>query len=156
MSTRDTWVDFMKTRMFPWRRKNIATGEWETKMVCGALRPIEIWEYVFPEECLAEVLGMQHTNDGGNSVLGAVKLRPEIKNYVLLMQKLLNLKQIPEIKNPTLYGYKDIINGIPLPVNWVPTDGFAVYPIGIKEDVKQEYPHFIEAGAPKGYYQEGL
>ena len=100
---------------------------------------------------------MQHTKDGTNSVIHAVNnLRPEIKNYALLLQKLFGLKQFPEFKNPMLFGYRTEKDGEPLSVNWVPTDGFAVYPLGIKPDVKQDYPNFADANSPKGYYQEGI
>src|SRR3990167_9827885 len=108
MNTRDEWVDFMKTRMFPWKRKNLATDQWETLMVKGALRPIELWEYVFPEECLQEVFAMQHRADGKFPLIDKVSnngaLRPEIKNYALLLQKLMKLKPIPEFEKPTAYG----------------------------------------------------
>lgn len=157
MQQRNQWVEYMKTRMFPWKRKNLATGEWETKLLQGALRPIELWEYVVPEECLQEALAMQRTGDGTNSVITACNdLRPEIKNYALLMQKLLGLKPFPKFENPHLYGYTTEVKGEPLPVNFVPIDGFAVYPIGIKPDVKQDFPDFKEPHAPKGFYQEGI
>ena len=87
---------------------------------------------------------------GKNSVIkGCNNIRPEIKNYALLMQKLMGLKPFPKFENVTTYGYKAEKDGEPLPVNWVPINGFAVYPIGIKEDVEQEYPEY-------GTFQEGL
>ena len=158
MNTRNDWVDFMKTRMFPWKRKNIATGKWETKMVRGALRPVELWEYVVPEECITETFAMQHRADGKDSLLNTKTqlLRPEIKNYALLLQKLMKLDPVPDFKKPTAFAYRAEKDGEPLPVNWVPTDGFAVYPLGLKKDKKQNFPDFIEPGAPKGFYQEAL
>ena len=85
-STRAQWVQHMASVKLPWKRKNLTTGNWETTMVGLALRPIELWEVVHPEECLQEVLAMQHTKDGTNSVIHAVNnLRPEIKNYALLL-----------------------------------------------------------------------
>lgn len=156
MDTRNKWVEFMKTRMFPWKRKNLATGEWETTLVAGALRPIELWEYVHPEESLTEVFAMQHNADGSNNLTDLKELRPEIKNYALLMQKLLKLKPIPKFDKPQAFGYRATPDGQPVPVNWVPLDGFAVYPLGIKEDVKQEFPNFITPTASKGYFQEAL
>lgn len=156
LKTRDEWVDFMKTRMFPWKRKNLATGKWETTTVAGALRPIELWEYVFPKESLNEVFAMQHRADGTGALIDHHKIRPEISNYAKLMAKLLKLKPIPKFIKPTAYGYKIKEGGLPLPVNWVPVDGFAVYPLGLRDDVMQDYPDFIEPNAPKGFYQEGL
>ena|SRR3990167_11337311 len=155
--SRDQWVEFMSTRMFPWRRKNLQTKQWEWKIVQGALRPIELWEYVIPKNALQETLAMQHMANGDGSILNAANsLRPEINGYAKLMAKLLQLKEIPKFENPTKYGYKIQESDQPFPVNWVPTDGFAVYPIGIKEDVFQEFPDFKEPHAPKGFYQEGL
>lgn len=157
MSMRNNWVDGMKTRMFPWKRKNIQTGQDEWKMVQGALRPIELWEYVLPKECLQECLTMQHSFDGKISVVNEVNnLRPEIKNYALVMQKLLGLKPFPKFEKPIQYGYLAEPGSPPMAVNWVPIDGFAVYPIGIKDDVTQDFPDFKEPGAEKGFHQEGL
>ena len=156
METRNRWVDFMKTRMLPWKRKNLASNQWETKMIGLALRPVELWEVVIPEDCLMEVLAMQHKANGSDSLITSTEIRAEIKNYAELMQKLLKLKPIPKFDKPTVFGYRTEEKGEILPVNWVPLDGFAVYPIGIKEDIFQEYPNFIEPNAPKGFYQEGI
>lgn len=156
--SRNHWVEFMSTRMFPWKRKNIDTGKWDVKMVKGALRPIELWEYVFPEECLTEVFAMQHKADGTGSLIDVKTetLRPEIKNYALLLQKLMKLDPIPKFKDPSAFAYQTEKGGVPFPVNWVPLDGFAVYPLGLKKDIRHEFPNFIEPGAPKGFYQEAL
>ena len=156
-SMRDQWVQHMSSVKLPWKRKNLTTEKWETTMLGLSLRPIELWEVVHPEEMLQEVLGMQHTKDGTNSVIhGVNNLRPEIKNYALLIQKLLGLKPFPKFEKPTVLGYRMEKDGEPLPVNWVPIDGFAVYPLGIKPDVKQNYPNYADANSPKGYYQEGI
>lgn len=154
---RNLWVNGMSQVMFPWKRKNLQTGEWEYKLVQGALRPIELWEYVHPAECLPEVLAMQHKADGTGAIINEVhNLRPEVKNYALLMQKLLGLKPFPKFENTKQYGYVPAPGSPPFPVNWVTTDGFAVYPIGIKEDVFQDFPNFADANSNKGYWQEGL
>jgi hypothetical protein len=147
----------MASVKLPWKRKNLTTGEWETTMLGLALRPIELWEVVVPEECLMETLAMQHTKDGNNSVLEACNnLRPEIKNYALLMQKLLGLKPYPKFEKPTKLAYRFEKDGEILPVNWVPTDGFAVYPLGIRSDIKQDFPNYADENSPKGYFQEGV
>ena len=155
-STRDEWVSFMKTRMFPWKRKNLTTDKWETIMLKGALRPVELWEYVIPADCLMECMVMQHNANGTNCLVDTGELRPEIAPYAKLMQKLLTLKSIPKFEKPRGYAYMAEKDGIILPVNWVPLDGFAVYPIGIKEDKFQEFPNFADANSPKGYYQEAI
>lgn len=158
MQQRNLWVNGMTTRMFPWKRKNLQTGQWEYKLVQGALRPIEMWEYVLPEECLQECLAMQHTHDGKINLIkqDLNNLRPEVKNYALLMRKLLGLKEFPKFDKPMQYGYAPDKDSPPFPVNWVPIDGFAVYPIGIKEDKFQEFPNFTDEFSNKGYYQEGI
>lgn len=156
MSARDTWVDFMKTTKLPWRRKNLATGEWEVIEVQLAVRPIELWEVVHPKECLQEVLAMQRDRTGKINVINEVNnLRPEMQKFALLYQKILGLKPFPKFDKVEVLGYRDK-DGNSLPVNWVPIDGFAVYPLGIKEDVEQDFPNFTEPHAPKGFYQEGL
>ena len=155
IQTRNTWVDFMKTRLFPWKRKNLDTEKWEIKLLQGALRPIELWEYVLPAESLMECLAMQEKSNGKDSlILEKGELRPEIAPYAKLIQKLMSLKSIPKFDNPIRMGYK--FDNHSLPLNWVPLDGFAVYPIGIKEDKYQNFPEYIEPGAPKGYYQEAI
>ena len=152
---RDLWVQNMASVKLPWKRKNLSNGKIETTMLGLSLRPIELWEVVVPYDCLQEMLAMQHTKNGNeNSVISACNnLRPEIKNYAVLMQKLLGLKPYPEFKNPTLFGYRAEKDGEICPVNWVPTDGFAVYPLGIKYEPPQEFPNYTDENSSKGYFQ---
>lgn len=50
---------FMQTQMFPWLRKDIKTGKEFLTMFQGAYRDAGPFkEFVFPEECLADVLAM--------------------------------------------------------------------------------------------------
>lgn len=113
--------------MFEWKRKNLATGKEEIARVQGALRPIQLWEYVFPEECIDEVLEMM----GDGWKLGKTKeatLRKMLGNGV---------KKIPKQKNKsTNYRY-------------IEKRGVAIYPIGIKKDRRQKWEEV-------GYEQEML
>jgi len=125
---RDVFVTMMQSQMWKWTRKNLKTGKDEVVQVQGALRPIELWEYVFPEECLDEVLTVLKAKDTVN-ILGArgAALRKALGKDV---------KKVPE--------YKEI------PTNkFVEATAVAVYPIGIKKDprgAKEEW----------GYEQELL
>jgi len=131
----DVWKMFMQTHMFPWKRKNLETGKDELIQVQGALRPIQLWEYVFPEEVLPDVLSMLNLQD--------YTARPEMKKIQWILKKGLGLQPVPKFpeQKPMRYQYMD---------------GVAVYPIGIKPDVKQDYPDFKDAKSSKGYNQEGL
>ena len=137
----------LQAQRFPWKRTNLKTKKEEMMLVQGALRPIQLWEYVFPEECLDDVLGAM-------KIKGPIH-RPEIKNFSWMLRKLLRLKPIPEMTSGarivTGYRPKGSLNGKKMPSMpvynmWV--DGVGVYPIGIKDDVKQAYDW--------GYFQEGL
>lgn len=132
----ELWQKFMETKMFLWKRLNLKTNQEEATMVQGALRPIQLFEYVVPNECIPEALAMMglHKNE---------KMRPEINNYAWILRKLMGLKKI---EVPEEIAKKE---GWQVTDKYVPMAGMAVYPIGVKEDVVQEYPSY-------GYKQEGL
>ncbi len=59
---------FLQTQIYPFYRKNMITGEVPVGLVVqGSLRPslFGLWEYVFPEESLAEVLTLLHVPETG-------------------------------------------------------------------------------------------
>ncbi len=127
---RDLFVSHMQSQFFPWKRKVLKTGKEKTTWVQGALRPVELWEYVFPEESLNEVLAM-------------MGIDPKRKDYALdkvrqkILQKALGAKPIP--KNlPRAENLRLIIN-----------KGVSAHPIGIKKDKRAK----VEAW---GYEQEML
>lgn len=139
----------LQAQRFPWKRKNLKNGKEEMGIVQGALRPIQFWEYVFPEEHLDNVLGAMQ-------IKGPIQ-RPEIKNVSWMLRKMLKLEQIPTNDSIMTTGYTPAgtLNGekFPtVPVHNMIVDGVAVYPIGIKKDPFQDYD-WGEAGA---YHQEGL
>ena len=124
----------MNAQRFPWKRTNIKTGLEESYTVQGALRPIQFWEYVFPEECLTDILG-------GLGIKGPIQ-RKELKAIAWMLRKTLNLEQIPTIDG-TVTGYRPngTVNGQPmqsLPVHDLYIPGVAVYPVGIKKDATQD------------------
>lgn len=154
----ELWKKFMETRMFYFEQhkllKDEKTGEWlrnedgtikrGPKMVTrvqGALRPIQLFEYVFPGPSLPNVLAMM-----GMNKLDYNTIRPEVKNYSWILRKMMGLKKIElpeEIKK---------MENWEITQEYVPMDGMAVYPIGIREDPIGDL--FIPNG--DGYYQEML
>lgn len=133
--SRELWVAAMQSQYFNWTRKNLETGQDEIIRVQGALRPIELWEYVFPEDALPEVLTMLNmTNKDGKGAFDAYGPRGKILGSVL--RKVLSCKPIPNID--------------PVQTNkFIPQMGFNGSPIGIKKD------DIVEWGE-KGVKQEML
>ena len=155
----DLWKMYMQTQMFNWKRQPLLRdkdgkfiknedgtykrGAEEFTKVQGALRPIQLYEYIFPKECLPEVLGMMDLHKQG-------ELRPEMKKVAWLLRKGMGAKpmpDIPEIKDKEIY---QITN------KFVPTNAVATYPIGIREDITKDFLFKLGDGTDAGYYQEGL
>ena len=107
----------------------------ETHTVQGAVRPIELYEYVFPEECLDEVLTFLGHAEGAKNDLGGWKG----KLAGDAIRKMLGYEKIPVVKptkSPT--------------ANWVPHNlSYGVNVLGIKRDKRQEW-------VDEGYEQEML
>lgn len=124
---RDQWVAQMQSKFFPWKRTNLKTGEEETLLIQGSLRPIELWCYAFPQECLQEVLTMTHTTNDHTPQWG----QGLAKNQIALagLRKMLGCKKAPEF--PPL----DLNKMYNRPVI---TPGFGANLIGIKEDITAE------------------
>ena len=149
----DLWEMFMQTQMFHWKRNKLLKdkkgnyrknkdgtfkrGPDELTRVQGALRPIQLYEYVFPEECLKEVIPMLNMHD-------ITSVRPEVNNFAWILRKMMKLKKLPDY--PEMKGKPQTdLTGRYIPCH----NGVAVYPIGIKLDGKADFPNY-------GYYQEGL
>jgi len=113
---RDIFVNFLQTRLFPWKIK--IDGKETTETVQGALRPVELWEYVFPKESLPEVCGMLGIDPKNTDNYGA--LSSSIQNSML--RKMLGAKEIP----------KDIT---PIQKDFVFKQGMGLHVLGIKDDV---------------------
>ena len=103
----------------------------EEALVQGALRPVELWDYVFPEECLNDVLSMLEINPETQNMEGWGMDR--IKKQ-LLKRYLGGLEDIPK--------YDKVV-----PPRFIEKRGIALYPLGIKKDLR---------GKGWGYEQEML
>ena len=145
----EEFKSLLQAQRFPWKRINLETGKEELSVVQGALRPIQFWEYVFPEDALNDVLGalnIKHNEKSG-----------EMKNKAWLLRKLFKLAPIPEQKEISVVGYRPsgTLNGEPMPsipVHNMFVDGVGVYPIGIKKDTTRDF----DWGTEGKYNQEGL
>ena len=146
----DIWKIFMQAQMFNWPRKpilkdkkgkylkdkkgNFKYGPAEMHSVQGALRPIQLWEYVFPEECLGEVMSMLNIQTNMN-----LDPKKYSKAYLSLLRKVLHDEKIPtNIPKEKMRRF-------------IEQKGVAIIPIGIRKDPKMDYPQFTP-----GYFQEGL
>lgn len=125
---------FIQTQMWKWERLNTKTGKKEIVQVQGGLRPIQLWEYIFPEDCYSEVmtaLKMKDNKDIGTGDYWFNKAR------IFGLRKMLGAEKLPEFK-PAVTN------------KFIETNGVTISPIGIKRDVKGKDP----TGAP--YEQEML
>lgn len=144
---RDIWKEHMNSQYFDWLRYNLnicACGQGkavhptetckefkprpESVKVQGSLRPIELWEYVFPKESLQDVLASMEVQD--------TWYPKEFEKLAWAMRKGLKLSKIPKVD----HSAKQHI---------IPRLGFGIHPIGIKEDPVKEVPEW-------GYKQEML
>lgn len=129
---RDIFVKFMETQMFVWKRKNLQTGQEEICQVQGALRPVELWEYVFPEEVLPEVLTMLDLT-GNNDYNDGFK-RKFNRTKLAILRKMLGASKIPKCE-PVITN------------RYIEKHAVAIHPIGIKKDKNNDF---------LGYNQEML
>ncbi len=169
------WKEFMNSQMFTWKRtpllkdkdgkfikdgmdeegrQKYKRGKEGLSRIQGALRPIQMFEYVFPREGVQSINGKLVPSDNLAEALAmmnlqsAFPLRPEVQKIGWMLRKSLGAKPIPQsvldpIKEKNM---QDITS------KYVPMAGMAVYPIGIKEDSTHDY--IFPNG--EGFYQEGL
>lgn len=112
----EMFCNFMKSQMFPWKQKNLKTGKETLVRVQGALRPVQLYEYVFPKESMDEVFTMLDIKNTKKNFEGlkAATFRKMLGHKV---------KPIPDYKEQLSHHFVgDVHNGI------------GIYPIGIKED----------------------
>lgn len=159
----EVWKKFMETQMFWWKRTNLKTNKDEYSKVQGVLRPIQLFEYVFPETSHVPVAADKDGNptkvverDNLKEVLAmmnlqnAFPLRPEVSSYAWLLRKMVGFKPIPKEtindikgKDRSMITHRFVVDD---------NTGMAVYPLGIKKDVTQDFN--FENG--ESYHQEGL
>ena len=136
---RDQWVTHMQSQFWTWERTNLKTKKKETTFIQGSLRPIEMWEYVFPEEHLENVLKNMHV------------LHPDVECHkganfkqqalLTILRKALGAEKLPDFKDSMS---RDRVMSVP---------GMAIHPIGIKKDERKSVE---EKGGEWGYEQEML
>jgi len=144
----ELWKNFMQAQMFTYQRENLKVCQCgiekekhptkeckdfkpkiEHNIVQGALRPIQLWEYVFPKEHKDMVLTSLNVEPTG-------KVHPFAATFnSMALRKAMGLKKVKY--TPT----KEF--------RYMFRDGVALYPIGIKEDVIGEWKDI-------GYRQEML
>ena len=160
MHSRDIFLKFLETAIFPWQKENLnicqcipigkeagikpnkdgklcTCGKFQQRkemhMVQGALRPIEFFEYVFPEESLAEVLTMLGHADGVKNDFGGWKG----KMAANAVRKMLGYQEVPNIPAAKTYPF--------VPHNLC----YGVNVFGMKKDKRHKWTE-------QGYEQEML
>lgn len=110
---------FMETTMLKWNTKNILSEHTLDRDVQFAMRPIELFECVFPEESLPQFMAMLNlrTDDKYQGYMFNTQMN--------LLRKMLGAQKFPDL------DYKTIKN-----IPFIPLKGVAIHPIGFKEDKK--------------------
>ncbi len=110
---------FMQAQMFKWPVVDRHTKKTKYQDVQGAYRPWEMFEYVFPEGCLPEVLKMLKISDGDQDY-GGIKQ----SGQMALLRKVIGAEKIPKVD----------IEDKSIQKRFIPMRGCAIHPIGIKKD----------------------
>lgn len=145
---RDHWVAHMQAQPFSWERERLnakgkRSGVKDKSLVQGNLKPIELWEYVLPEEHLPEMCHYLHIQGKGKQVHSDV-----IGKFAWAMRKALKLDPIPKFDTEKLMVQPRLLHGV--------MEGCSLYGVGIKKDKFKEFPQYISPESKYGYYQEGL
>lgn len=126
----DIWASSMRSQIFKWPRKNLTTGKMEEHYVQGALKPIQLWEYVMPEGLVPEVLESLKIPSGGKN--------QGHDNYMKWIAK----------------GFRAGLKLEPIPkfpaqktIRLIPRQGLSIYCLGTKKD---------DVNTTFGYEQEGI
>ena len=154
------WKSFMECQWFDFRQKPILKddkgnflknpdgtyqyGPETIVKVQGSLRPIQLFEYVFPEESLQEVLAMNECHKDYN------ELRPEINLIAWSLRKMMGAKKIPDMPDLKKKERWEITQ------KYTPHQGVAIYPIGMRTDIKKDFIFKDPYGTEAGFNQEGL
>lgn len=129
----DALVNDLQAQYFPMKIKDTKTGKEIIGHAQGALRPIQLWSYVFPEEHLDSVL---------NSLLPREKSKVNdktgINKYIGILRKMLKLKKVPKINDKA-------------PIRLLRNKGVAIHTIGIKKD-----GYGVGTGTDENYHHELL
>ncbi|MFA5051317.1 MAG: hypothetical protein WC499_04355 [Patescibacteria group bacterium] len=136
------WKMLAQSQFWQWKRKKLKTGKDEITLVQGALRPsiLGSYEYVFPEECLPEVLAVLGFSEEYAKDFRLKLIRP-IFNSIKIKKKVwreAEKKQTMIIIDGTTRGLANCVVG-----------GVHLIPIGIKKDKRGIWKEI-------GYEQEML
>jgi len=151
-------IEILKTMMqgyyWKWKRINLDTNQEEIILVQGALRPsvLGAWEYIFPEECLAEVLCVFGIK-GGQYKAGREKIEAL---QLAFLRKIFGAEKIKKeiYEEAAKIPQSIIINGTWRGLSHCIIPGTAVHCIGIKKDDRRDFD-FTANGLGR-YHQEAL
>lgn len=124
----------LQSQMFSWTRKNLETGQEEPFAVQGKLREVKLWEYVVPDEHVAEVCFYLGFKGDGNHVH-----KKDVGLQAWALKKALHLDPIPKFNVDTLKVSPRLIYRA----------FCTIYPLGIKKDEVKDFEQW-------GYNQEAL
>ena len=133
----ELYKSHLQCQYWKWKRVNAKTKKEEYVLVQGALRQsyLGCYEYIFPEECLSEVI----------AVLGLVE--KEAYSFKLnAIRKMMGLEKIPKKNFEEAKKIKtDItINGSMRGLSGINVAGTGCAVIGIKRDIRGEMYGFIQ------------
>ena len=151
-------VEVLKTQLqgtfWKWKRINLDTGKEEEILVQGALRPsvLGAWEYIFPEECLAEVLCIMGIK--GEEYTHSDRFKDKFR--LAFLRKIFGAEKIPKEKyiEAAQIPQSIIIQGTWRGLSHCIIPGTAIHCIGIKKDDRRDFD-FTPQGLGR-YNQEAL
>lgn len=133
----------LQAQRYLWKRKNLETGKEELAYLQGALIPIQLWEYVFPEK--------SPTPDGKetdnlNELLYSLDVKHKrhfvpksLYKFISIVRRIMGLSPIPDAKESERQ-------------RMIHLQGISIIPIGYKKDEVKNY----DFGTAGKYHQEGL
>lgn len=149
----ELWKTLAQGQFYKWIRTDLKTGKDVEILFQGALRPsvLGTWEFIFPENALAEVLS---TMVPLGNTLGVEKTFIAEARLAVL-RKILGVKKIPK---KIMDEAKEIpesltIEGSQRGLSHMKIPGVAVHLIGFKKD---KYGQMNDPKTGKKYYQELL
>lgn len=111
----DAMMNDLQAQFFPWPMKKKKTGkEIPNQVVQGALRPIQLWMYIFPEQSTDEVLNTMGIKPGNTGY-------KEFSGKAAVLRKMMKAQKIPK-PDPKVPG------------RIIRTAGVGIIPIGIRKD----------------------
>ena len=126
----DAMVNDLQAQFFEWAMKDKKGKSLKSEVVQGALRPVQLWMYVFPEESLDEVLNTMGIKGQGKNGY------KEFNAKATMLRKLMKAEKVPEPNKN-------------VPGRIIRKAGVGIVPIGIRKD------EIIDTTG-KGIYHEGL